>query len=167
MPAHHRARETTTNHDRQRVPKPFDPRLNQANRGSSPRSSFSMSISYKTNRRPGLYCIELRTNAWEQMVKWYREVLGLRVLVRAVDDGYALFEAGETRISVLARQQAGEASARWSLGFEVDNLELSALRLEEAGSPVSRPSRNPEGFQEVLTNDPDGNTVRLFTWPIA
>lgn len=124
-----------------------------------------MSISFKPHRRPGLYCIELRTTQWEQTVKWYREVLGLRVLVRAVDDGYALFEAGDTRLSVLARQTAGEPSARWSLGFEVDNLDLAARRLEEAGSPFSRPPRNPEGFQEVLTTDPDGNAVRLFMWP--
>jgi predicted enzyme related to lactoylglutathione lyase len=126
-----------------------------------------MSIAHKRDHRPGLYCIELRTAQWEQTVKWYREVLGLRVLVRAVDDGYALFEAGESRLSILARQQAGEASARWSLGFEVENLDLAAKRLEEAGSQVSRPPRNPEGFQEILTSDPDGNTVRLFAWPNA
>ncbi len=44
--------------------------------------------------RPGLYCIELRTANWPASVEWYRQVLGLRVLVRVVDDGYALLEAG-------------------------------------------------------------------------
>ncbi len=167
MPAHQRTAAPATDHTRQAAPKLHDPRQPQPkpDRGSFPRSSLNMSIAYKLHRRPGLYCIELRTSQWEQMVKWYREVLGLRVLVRAVDDGYALFEAGETRMSVLARQHAGEASPRWSLGFEVDNLDVAGRRLEEAGSPVSRPARNPEGFQEILTSDPDGNTVRLFTWP--
>ena len=56
-----------------------------------------MSIGQKRDRRPGLYCVELRTPQWETAVKWYREALGLRVLVRVVDEGYALFEAGETR----------------------------------------------------------------------
>jgi hypothetical protein len=37
--------------------------------------------------RPGLYCIELRTANWQASVEWYRQVLGLRVLVRVVDEG--------------------------------------------------------------------------------
>jgi predicted enzyme related to lactoylglutathione lyase len=167
MPAQRRPLAPSAKRAPRAAPKIFDPAAKPANRSSFPQAALTMSIGYKRDNRPGLYCIELRTTQWEQTVKWYREVLGLRVLVRAVDDGYALFEAGETRISILARQQAGEASARWSLGFEVDNLDLVARRLEEASSPVSRPARNPEGFQEILTNDPDGNTVRLFMWPNA
>jgi predicted enzyme related to lactoylglutathione lyase len=124
-----------------------------------------MSIGYKREPRPGLYCVELRTEQWEAAVKWYRETLGLRVLVRVVEDGYALFEAGETRLSLLARRSAGEASGRWSLGFEVENLDGVAQRLLEAGSPVTRPRDDPEGFQEIITSDPDGNTIRLFCWP--
>ena len=38
------------------------------------------------------------------MVFWYRNILGLRVLVRVVDDGYALFEAGDTRVAILSRR---------------------------------------------------------------
>jgi len=123
-----------------------------------------MSLGFK-RERPGLYCVELRTDQWESAVKWYRETLGLRVLVRVVEDGYALFEAGETRLSLLARRAAGEPSARWSLGFEVENLDGVAQRLLEAGSPVTRPRDDPEGFQEIITSDPDGNTIRLFAWP--
>ena len=61
-------------------------------------------------------------------------------LVRVVDDGYALFEAGETRLALLARKNSGEASPRWSLGFEIDNLDLVAQRLLEAGSQITRPA---------------------------
>ena len=49
-----------------------------------------MSMGFKREQRPGLYCVELRTDQWEVAVKWYRETLGLRVLVRVVEDGYAL-----------------------------------------------------------------------------
>jgi CheY-like chemotaxis protein len=49
-----------------------------------------MSIGYKRDHRPGLYCVELRTAQWEQAVLWYREALGLRVLVRVVDDGVGI-----------------------------------------------------------------------------
>lgn len=126
-----------------------------------------MSIGFKRDMRPGLYCVELRTAQWERSVQWYRETLGLRALVRVVEDGYALFEAGETRLALLARKTPGESSPRWSLGFEVENLDIVAQRLLDAGSHVTRPRSNPEGFQEIITADPDGNTIRLFAWPNA
>ncbi len=116
-------------------------------------------------RHPGLYCVELRTAQWEKSVRWYREALGLRVMVRVVDDGYALLEAGETRLALIARRTPGPASPRWSLGFEVDSLEQVIDRLVRFGSKVSKPERDPEGFRAVITHDPDGNTVRLFCWP--
>jgi predicted enzyme related to lactoylglutathione lyase len=101
------------------------------------------------------------------MVEWYRSVLGLRVLVRVMDDGYALIEAGETRLAIIARDRNGEPSGRWSLGFEVFDLEQAAARLESAGSRFTQPRRHAEGFQEIVTSDPDGNSIRLFAWPEA
>ena len=99
------------------------------------------------------------------MVFWYRNILGLRVLVRVVDDGYALFEAGDTRVAILSRENAGEASGRWSLGFEVTDLEAACISLREANADVIEPKTHPEGFRELVTNDPDGNLLRLFAWP--
>ncbi len=170
MPAHrqHTPRPTPSPKP---APRLYDPKSAQARPAlHSPekkptRSLYKMSSGYKREPRPGLYCVELRTDQWEQAVKWYRETLNLRVLVRVPEDGYALFEAGETRLSLLARRSSGEASGRWSLGFEVDSLESVARRLLEAGSPVTRPRDEPEGFQEIITSDPDGNTIRLFAWP--
>ena len=86
------------------------------------------------HHRPTLFSVELRTSRWTDMVEWYRHVLGLRVLVRVMDDGYALFEAGDTRVAILSRDSAGEASSRWSLGFEVVDLEAAHLRLRDAGA---------------------------------
>src|SRR5262245_19511993 len=141
----------------------YDPQGRSAKASAFTRST--MTISFKRDLRPGLYCVELRTEQWDRAVQWYRGALGLRVLVRAVDDGYALFEAGETRLAILGRRTAGESSPRWSLGFEVQELNAVAQRLLEAGSPVTRPRNDPEGFQEIITSDPDGNTIRLFAWP--
>ncbi len=122
-------------------------------------------MPFKRESRPSLYTVELRTTRWAEMVEWYRTVLGLRVLVRVVDEGYALIEAGETRLALIGRENVGEPSARWSLGFEVFDLEQAAARLEAAGSRHSQPRRHAEGFQEVVTSDPDGNSIRLFAWP--
>ncbi len=148
----------------QPAPRLYDPN-SQVKRPLRSRAGLTMSIGFKRDFRPSLYCVELRTPQWERAVEWYREALGLRALVRVVEDGYALFEAGETRLALLARKNPGEQSPRWSLGFEVENLDLVARRLLEAGSQVTRPRSNAEGFQEIITTDPDGNSIRLFAWP--
>ncbi len=122
-------------------------------------------MPFERNHRPSLYSVELRTGRWEEMVNWYRMALGLRVLVRVVEDGYALIEAGETRLAIISRPMNGEPSPRWSLGFEVHDVDRVADRLATAGSNFAQPRRHAEGFQELLTNDPDGNSIRLFEWP--
>jgi predicted enzyme related to lactoylglutathione lyase len=122
-------------------------------------------MTASTHHRPILFSVELRTAQWPQLVEWYRQVLGLRVLVRVVDDGYALFEAGDTRLAILSRAAPGEPSGRWSLGFEVVGLDAIHGRLVAAGADVALPRVHAEGFREVVTHDPDGNTIRLFSWP--
>jgi len=113
--------------------------------------------------RPSLFSVELRTAAWGELVAWYRDVLGLRVLVRVVDDGYALLAAGDTRLAILARPAAGSASGRWSLGFEVTDLDAVHARLVASGGSAT-PTVHPEGFRELVVADPDGNRIRLFAW---
>jgi predicted enzyme related to lactoylglutathione lyase len=122
-------------------------------------------VTQPTRIPPSLFSVELRTARWPALVEWYRSVLGLRVLVRVVDDGYALFEAGDTRLAILSRATPGEASARWSLGFEVTDLDAIHDRLVAAQADVVAPKVHPEGFREVVTTDPDGNRIRLFAWP--
>src|SRR5262249_49320017 len=81
-----------------------------------------MAKEMRREDRTGLYCVELRTEKWAEMVEWYRQALGLRVLVRVLDDGYALLEAGETRLALLKRASSGEATPRISLAFEVNDM---------------------------------------------
>lgn len=121
--------------------------------------------SMTAHSRPQLFSIELRTARWADLLAWYRDVLGLRVLVRVVDDHYALLAAGDTRLAILGRPEPGEASRRWSLGFEVTDLDAIHGRLVEAGVVVTPPKVHPEGFREIVVADPDGNRLRLFSWP--
>jgi len=114
---------------------------------------------------PSLFAVEIRTARWAELVAWYRSALGLRVLVRGEDDGYALLSAGDTRLAILARPAAGPASPRWSLAFEVDDLEAARERLRAAGEPAPTPTTHPEGFRELSLADPDGNRLRIFAWP--
>ena len=113
---------------------------------------------------PELFSIELRSSRFRELVEWYRNVLGLRVLIRAVDDGYALLQAGSARLAILERPEAPAASNRWSLGFEVVDLAACGERLRAAGAEYHQPPPGHEGFSEIVTHDPDGNRLRLFAW---
>lgn len=122
-------------------------------------------LAMTASGRPQLFSVELRTARWGDLVAWYRDVLGLRVLVRVVDDAYALLEAGDTRLAILGRPEPGAASRRWSLGFEVTDLDAAHDRLTAAGVAAAPPVAHAEGFREMVVADPDGNRVRLFSWP--
>lgn len=113
---------------------------------------------------PELFSIELRSARWGELVEWYRNVLGLQVLIRALDDGYALLQAGSARLAILERPEAPPASHRWSLGFEVADLAACRDRLRIAGAEIHEPPPSHEGFREIVTHDPDGNRLRLFAW---
>ena len=125
-----------------------------------------MAKELRRDERPGLYCVELRTENWPRLVKWYREVLGLRVLVRVIDDGYALLEAGETRLALYRARVDGRHVATHQPGIR-GGRRAATVRpaLGAAGRRVSRPSRDQEGLREANTADPDGNRIRLFSWP--
>lgn len=124
-----------------------------------------MSRTPENDAPPELYCVELRTKNWRRLVGWYRHAIGLRSLLRVDDDQYALLVAGPTRLAIVGRAQSGEPTSRWSLAFEVSDLDAAEARLAGAGTDY-RPRRlHPEGFLEISTSDPDGNRVRLFTWP--
>lgn len=104
--------------------------------------------------RPELFCLELLTPHWERMVGWYRNTLGLRVLIRMVDDQYALLAAGGTRLAILGRHRDSELPQnRLRLVFEVAELAAPPARI------------HAEGFRELHLVDPDGNAVRVIAWP--
>jgi predicted enzyme related to lactoylglutathione lyase len=112
-----------------------------------------------------LYCVEIRTDNWQNLVAWYKNALGMRSLLRVEEDRYALLAAGGTRLAIVGRDSHDQKSPRWTLAFEVANLDVAEARLEGAGAEVGPRRLHPEGFTTVAATDPDGNRVRLFTWP--
>ncbi len=114
--------------------------------------------------RPALFAVEIRTAGWDGLVAWYRDVLGLEVLLRVMDDRYALLGVGAARLAILGRDEPGLATGRWSLAFEVKDLETTSGRLAAAGIQAPVPLDNPEGFREIVVSDPDGNRIRIFAW---
>ena len=114
--------------------------------------------------RPTLFAVEIRSARWESLVAWYRDALGLEVLLRVIDDRYALLAAGAARLTILGRDDAPPESRRWSLAFEVADLEAARERLVAGLCEAPEPTANPEGFREFVVTDPDGNRIRLFSW---
>ena len=114
---------------------------------------------------PELYCVELRTQNWDAWFTGTAKCWACGCWCAVIDDGYALLEAGETRLASAVAMNGGEASRRISLAFEVSDVRKICARLEAAGSVVSHPKRDQEGLREANTADPDGNWIRLFSWP--
>lgn len=128
------------------------------------RPSRRPTMTLRDRNRPTLFAVEIRTTRWERLVAWYRDALGLEVLLRVVDDRYALLAAEPARLAILGRDATGPESRRWSLAFEVDDLDAARGRLAAAGVDTPPPAASPEGFRDLVVTDPDGNRIRLFAW---
>jgi len=113
---------------------------------------------------PELFAVEVRTADWEALVAWYRTVVGLPVMLRVVDDGYALLGDARGRLALVAKADPGPPGGRIGLVLEVADLDAAAARLAAVGAEVVRRPPNDEGFAELLTRDPDGNRLRLYTF---
>ncbi len=126
---------------------------------------MTTTVSRSDLHPPSLFCVEIRTPRWAELVDWYRGALGLRVLMRGVDDGYALLAAGETRIAIIARPAAAEPGPRGGRAVGVSDRVGARARRAAAGGPGPAPTAHAEGFRELSLTDPDGNRLRLFAWP--
>jgi catechol 2,3-dioxygenase-like lactoylglutathione lyase family enzyme len=103
-----------------------------------------------------LYFVELHVSNWSASLQWYREVLGLELLLSDEPTRFALLRAGQTRLSLKAGMpQAGGVL----LSFEVAALDPWLQRL---GSPDLKTS--PEGYRRLRLFDPDGYAITLFEW---
>ena len=112
-----------------------------------------------------LFAVELRTTQWEALVRWYREILGLRVALRVEEDRYALLLAEGTRLAILERPVEAPPSPCLVLVFEVADLAAIERTLADAGVAFEGPRHHAEGFSDLKLTDPDGNSLRLFAWP--
>jgi catechol 2,3-dioxygenase-like lactoylglutathione lyase family enzyme len=104
-----------------------------------------------------LYFVELSVRDWDASVAWYRDVLGLRLIMSA--GSFALFDAGSSRIAL----KAGEpAPGGVLLALEVDDLAGWVARL---GPRVVGPiKQSEEGYRRARLHDPDGYEIALFEW---
>jgi catechol 2,3-dioxygenase-like lactoylglutathione lyase family enzyme len=106
--------------------------------------------------------VELTVSDWPAAVAWYRDVLGLRVLLRVEEDAFALLGAGAGRVSLKAGTPQPGTTA---LAFEVEDLPAEVARLGRFGVvPESEMKASAEGYRRAHYRDPDGHRLTLFDW---
>jgi catechol 2,3-dioxygenase-like lactoylglutathione lyase family enzyme len=115
-----------------------------------------------------LATVELRVRDWPAAVTWFRDVFGLKVLLRVDDDGYALLQTGTAHLA-LKRTDTGplpaDADARPLLLFEVDDVERELARLTAHGVAILKPLRvSAENYRRVIVAGPEGQPILLFDW---
>jgi catechol 2,3-dioxygenase-like lactoylglutathione lyase family enzyme len=109
-----------------------------------------------------LYAIEFVVANWPASLVWYREVLGLPVLITDEPNRYALLAAGPARVAVKAGSPAAGSTKAI---FRVKNLQSELARLAEHGVVPTRVDEvNAEGYRSARLFDPDGHRIDLFEW---
>jgi catechol 2,3-dioxygenase-like lactoylglutathione lyase family enzyme len=105
---------------------------------------------------------ELAVADWSAAVAWYRDVLGLEVVLQFEADRFALLRAGGARLALKAGQPE-PGTVR--LVFEVDDLTAELDRLARLHVLPEGPVKtSPEGYWRALLCDPDGHQLTLFQW---
>lgn len=113
-----------------------------------------------------LTMLELKVSDWPAAVAWYRTALGLKVLLRVEEDGYALLDAGPLKLALKRAEAAGPPSAL--LLFEVADLDaqrqrLLALGVTEQGPPMD----SGENHRRWTFTGFEGQRVCLYEWNTA
>ena len=95
-------------------------------------------------------------------VRWYRDVLGLPVLMADPATGFALFGGEGGRLAVRAGVPSPGGVA---LHVEVPDLAAELSRLAGLGVAPDGPVKaSAEGYRRAVVRDPDGYAVVLFEW---
>ena len=107
------------------------------------------------------YFVQLTVHDLDISVAWYREVMGMRELMREADS-FALLSASGTR---LALTQGSPSPGGVLLAFEVTDLgEWVRCFAERGGTLEGEMKTSPEGYRRARTRDADGYEVSVFEW---
>ena len=110
---------------------------------------------------------EVRVVDWRESVRWYRDVLGLRVVLDDPAGRFTLLEAGPGRGRVALKHDPDPIRAEREavrLVFEVADLDGFTAELSRQGIPFDGPKSSVEGYREVKLLDPDGTPIGVFGW---
>jgi catechol 2,3-dioxygenase-like lactoylglutathione lyase family enzyme len=121
--------------------------------------------------RPALqwFMAEVRVSDRAGSVRWYRDMLGLTILLDDPARGFTLLGVDGGRIA-LKQGSASLDRAAVRLVFQVSDVDAVFERLGTLDIPCSGPTDSDEGYREIRLADPDGTPIHLFSWrggPVA
>src|SRR5438477_559228 len=100
---------------------------------------------------------------WPRAVRWYVEVLELRLVVEDVAREFALLGAGSGRIALKGGDRPSGAPTFVRLVFRVADVDAQRDRLVALGIDVEPPADNlDEGYRGIGLRDPEGTPITLF-----
>jgi catechol 2,3-dioxygenase-like lactoylglutathione lyase family enzyme len=103
--------------------------------------------------------ITFRVINMTQSVRFYRDVLGMKVLYGGEDAGFSSFLAKDAQSAILNLEQ-GEAGTRWGrLIFYVTDVDAFWSHLKERGFDPEIPRDAPWGERYFHMPDPDGHEL--------
>lgn len=96
-----------------------------------------------------------------RMAKFYQEVFGMTVLHRTEGSDAVYMTDGYLTLALLPNKAEGKPNGLNHFGFEIEDQEETARRLEDFGMarPAARPADRP--YAETRATDPDGNNFDL------
>ncbi|AGA29178.1 VOC family protein [Singulisphaera acidiphila] len=108
---------------------------------------------------------EIRVIDWPRAVRWYVEVMGLRLVLEDVAHQFALLGAGGSRLALKAGERRGGETPTVRLVFRVNDVEAERERLIARGVEVGPAMENrAEAYRSVTLVDSDGTPITLFSW---
>jgi catechol 2,3-dioxygenase-like lactoylglutathione lyase family enzyme len=127
--------------------------LGMESEGAEPQAGIELSFT------------ELRTADWAAAVRWYLDVLGLRLVLEDVGHRFALLEAGASRLALRGGGDVTAPGHRLRLVFRVDDVDATRERLLRWGVDVGPAVDNPrEPYRSVVLHDLEGTPITLFSW---
>jgi catechol 2,3-dioxygenase-like lactoylglutathione lyase family enzyme len=105
------------------------------------------------------YMTELAVSDFAAAAAWYRDRLGLRVLLVDEVNRFVLLQGADG--GRLALKAGVPRPGGVTLHFEVADLAAELARLGAADTVVTD---SAEGYREAFLSDPDGYAVGLFEW---
>jgi predicted enzyme related to lactoylglutathione lyase len=101
----------------------------------------------------------------DRAVKFYQEVLGLRLL-RRDGSNWSMFDAGPVRLALHGAVEGRPLETGGATAvFEVDDLDAARAALEERGAEFEEHVGEVEGYARFATlRDPDGNRIQIIEY---
>jgi predicted enzyme related to lactoylglutathione lyase len=113
-----------------------------------------------------VWYVNVFVSDFDRALAFYRNTLGLKVLVEDTDFGYESFDTNGAGFAIAAVDPASEQAAlvgrHTGIGWGVPSVDESYEALAAAGARFSAPpARQPWGGYMALLEDPDGNVFYL------